>query len=83
MADPKGTWLTPLLRKVANQEKLKRIEEPGSKIRADIEQWNHALGSAAEEAREHCVVIYLEGNGTGPIRRYRTNELRLEAPKCA
>ena len=84
---PRRKWLEklpPVLRRRMEQKAspaLRRVEAirlDGHYARARIAEWIHAFEAAAEEARQHSIVVYREPDGERSLRAVRTRAVRLE-----
>lgn len=61
--------------------RLRRVEEirqEDHRSRARMAEWINAFDTAADEAREHSIVVYREPDGERALRAVRTRAVRLE-----
>ena len=58
--------------------RVEAIRRDDHAIRARIWEWINAFEAAADEAREHSIVVYREPDGERALRAVRTRAVRLE-----
>ena len=83
---PRRKWLEKLPRVVRRRlervdpalERVEAIRMDDHTIRARIAEWVHGFETAADEARQHSIVVYREEAGERPLRAVRTRAVRLE-----
>ena len=59
-------------------QRVEAIRADDHSIRAHVSQWITAFDGAADEAREHSIVVYREPDGERALRAARTRSVRLE-----
>ena len=59
-------------------ERLEAIRQDDNAVRARISDWIKAFEAAADEAREHSIVVYREPDDERALRAVRTRAVRLE-----
>lgn len=59
-------------------QRVEAIRMDDHAVRARIAEWIHGFETAADEARQHSIIVYREPDGERPFRAVRTREVRLE-----
>ena len=86
-AGPRRRWLEKLpgiVRRRLEREsdarlrRLEAIRQEDHAVRARMAEWINAFDVAADEAREHSIVVYREPDGDRTLRAVGTRALRLE-----
>lgn len=59
-------------------QRVEAIRMDDHAVRARIAEWIHDFETAADEARQHSIVVYREPDGERALRAVRTRAVRLE-----